>query len=77
MVGKATDNDDFDMYCLFNLYVFQSFCLQVIQRRVNGSEDFFRGWNDYKSGFGQLDHEFWLGMQFLYSIVTWIYIFVF
>ena len=33
----------------------------VIQRRINGKTDFFRGWKDYEDGFGNLDKEFWLG----------------
>ena len=35
--------------------------VQVIQRRLNGEEYFFRGWRDYKEGFGTLQGEHWLG----------------
>lgn len=38
---------------------------QVIQRRLDGSTDFYRGWAAYQDGFGNLTHEFWLGMCFV------------
>ncbi|XP_030825418.1 microfibril-associated glycoprotein 4-like [Camarhynchus parvulus] len=37
----------------------------VFQRRFNGSVSFFRGWNDYRAGFGRADGEYWLGLQSL------------
>lgn len=33
----------------------------VIQRRFNGLVDFFRGWQEFKRGFGDLNDEFWFG----------------
>ncbi|XP_020029502.1 ficolin-1 isoform X3 [Castor canadensis] len=42
----------------------------VFQRRVDGSVDFFRNWESYKRGFGNLGTEFWLGNDYLYLITA-------
>ncbi|KAI4875025.1 hypothetical protein NFI96_013612, partial [Prochilodus magdalenae] len=42
----------------------------VIQRRQDGSVNFFRNWEQYKQGFGNLDGEYWLGLEHLYWLTT-------
>ena len=43
----------------------------MIQRRVpNGRVNFYRRWNDYEDGFGDLDSEFWYGLQKLHCLTT-------
>ncbi|XP_037834460.1 angiopoietin-related protein 6 isoform X2 [Kryptolebias marmoratus] len=40
----------------------------VIQRRQDGSVNFFRTWEQYKQGFGNLNGEYWLGLEHLYWV---------
>ena len=42
----------------------------MFQRRQDGSVDFYRGWNDYKAGFGQLTAEFWLGNDKIHRLTA-------
>ncbi|XP_059142384.1 ficolin-1-like [Physella acuta] len=37
----------------------------VIQRRINGIENFNRNWANYSVGFGSLDGDFWMGNDFI------------
>ncbi|XP_062609942.1 ficolin-2-like [Saccostrea cucullata] len=42
----------------------------VFQRRIDGSEDFYRTWEEYKNGFGNLTAEFWFGNEKLYHLLS-------
>ncbi|XP_051963839.1 angiopoietin-related protein 2-like [Xyrauchen texanus] len=42
----------------------------VIQRRIDGSVNFFRNWETYKQGFGNIDGEYWLGLENMYWLTN-------
>ncbi|XP_046861519.1 ryncolin-4-like, partial [Xenia sp. Carnegie-2017] len=42
----------------------------VFQRRQDGSVNFYRGWKDYKQGFGDLKGEVWLGLDKIYRLTS-------
>ncbi|CAC5378264.1 Fibrinogen-like protein 1,Fibrinogen-like protein A,Fibroleukin,Ryncolin-4 [Mytilus coruscus] len=41
----------------------------VIHRRIDGTTNFDRNWNEYKEGFGDVEKEYWLGNKYL-NILT-------
>jgi len=61
-----------------NLSAFDVFCDQttagggwtVLQKRLDGSVDFFLDWNDYKVGFGDINGEFWLGLGSIHRMTS-------
>ncbi|XP_059558287.1 tenascin-X isoform X7 [Myotis daubentonii] len=42
----------------------------VFQRRMDGRTDFWRDWEDYAHGFGNISGEFWLGNEALHSLTS-------
>lgn len=42
----------------------------VIQNRYDGLTDFFRTWNEYKQGFGNIAGEFWMGLDKIYELTS-------
>ena len=40
----------------------------VFQRRMDGSQNFYRYWKNYDLGFGKLNQEFWLGLNKIHRL---------
>ncbi|KFW82023.1 Angiopoietin-related protein 3, partial [Manacus vitellinus] len=61
---KPNSSEAFDVYCEMKFGTSWT----VIQKRVDGSLDFNQTWDAYTKGFGDLNEEFWLGLNKTYSI---------
>ncbi|KAG9330006.1 hypothetical protein JZ751_028283 [Albula glossodonta] len=42
----------------------------VIQRRMDGTVNFYRPWDQYKKGFGNPDGEYWLGLENIFLLTS-------
>uniref|UniRef100_A0A8C7XKB2 Angiopoietin-like 1a n=1 Tax=Oryzias sinensis TaxID=183150 RepID=A0A8C7XKB2_9TELE len=62
-----TDNSDrlFQAWCEHGL---DNGGWTVLQRRRGGAINFFRNWDTYKKGFGNIDGEHWLGLENIYNL---------
>lgn len=54
----------FDAFCRFS----DGKGYTIFQRRMNGGESFNRTWTEYALGFGDLDGEFWLGLEYVHRL---------
>ncbi|XP_006010494.1 angiopoietin-related protein 3 isoform X1 [Latimeria chalumnae] len=59
---KPNGSEPFNVYCEMTA----DGGWTVIQRRIDGSVDFDQTWDRYVNGFGDLEGEFWLGLEKLY-----------
>ncbi|XP_049530464.1 fibrinogen-like protein A [Anopheles darlingi] len=67
MIRLNSDSEPFKVYC--EQYKFGGGWI-VFQHRYDGSLDFYRNWNEWRNGFGDLDKEFWLGLEKVHQITN-------
>ncbi|XP_069560879.1 angiopoietin-related protein 3 [Brachyistius frenatus] len=63
-VIKPNGSEPFNVYCEMS----SDGGSTVIQRRVDGSDDFDQTWEKYEKGFGDMEKDFWLGLKKIHSL---------
>ncbi|OWF37763.1 fibrinogen-like protein 1 [Mizuhopecten yessoensis] len=66
-IQPQDDNRTFEVHCDM---VDDGGGWTTIQRRMDGTENFERNWNDYKNGFGNISRNFWIGNDLLYGLTS-------
>ncbi|XP_066547930.1 angiopoietin-related protein 3 [Amia ocellicauda] len=61
---KPNQSEPFNVYCEMTPEGGSA----VIQRRMDGSVDFDQTWEKYENGFGDLEREFWLGLEKIHAL---------
>ena len=62
---NPTNRSSFDVYCDMKT---DGGGWTVFHKRFNGFVGFYRGWDEYKNGFGDLKGEFWLGNEKIHQL---------
>ncbi|XP_049549378.1 fibrinogen-like protein A [Anopheles darlingi] len=65
LIRLNNDSEPFEVYCEQEKF---GGGWIVMQFRFDGSLDFYRGWNEFRDGFGDLNKEFWLGLEKVHRI---------
>ena len=62
---NPTNKSSFEVFCDMNT---DGGGWTVFHKRFNGFVGFYRGWDEYKNGFGDLRGEFWLGNEKIHQL---------
>ncbi|KAL5475466.1 hypothetical protein EMCRGX_G025285 [Ephydatia muelleri] len=68
-IKLSATSQPFDVFCRMT----STGGFTVMQRRMDGSVNFDRSWNDYKNGFGSLEGEHWLGLDTIHLLTQSAY----
>ncbi|XP_035795017.1 fibrinogen-like protein A [Anopheles albimanus] len=66
-IRVESDSEPFNVYCEQEKF---GGGWIVFQYRYDGSLDFYRDWNEFRNGFGDLRKEFWLGLENVHRITN-------
>lgn len=64
--GIVIDGDSKHVFCSIEV----NHTWIVIQRRQDGSENFYRNWTEYEIGFGSPSSEVWLGNKYIHRLIA-------
>ncbi|XP_035795007.1 microfibril-associated glycoprotein 4-like [Anopheles albimanus] len=67
LISVNNDSAPFNVYCEQEKFAGGWI---VIQHRFDGSVDFYQNWEQYRDGFGELESEFWLGLEHIHQLTT-------